>query len=124
MPGFVICLRAQLAARKVMSELTAQKFHPPVMQAGLATSSDRTFWAKVLFPCIAGSAACFVTGLSVSALSALQVITRSRFVAYSAIGLLFGAFVLMFLAAHCMDRRDAAEKLERMEKAKQSGLER
>jgi hypothetical protein len=107
-----------------MSELTVQKFHQPVINGDLQASSDRTFWANALFPCIAGSGACFIAGLSVSALSALHLITRSRFIAYSAIGLLFAAFVLMFLAAHCMDRRDAAEKIERMAEAERSGLNR
>ena len=107
-----------------MSELTVQKFQPPVIEKDFAASSDRTFWANALFPCLAGSAICFFAGLSISALSAVHVITRSRFVAYSAIGLLFGAFILMFLAAHCMDRRDAAEKIERMKEAERYGLRR
>ena len=122
MPGLVISFRAHIARVKFMSELTVQKFHPPMIEQDFAASADRTFWAKALFSCIAGSAAFFVAGLSISALSVLHLIAQSRFLAHSAIGLLFGAFVLMFLAAHCMDRRAAAEKVERMKKADRSGL--
>ena len=93
-----------------------------MIERDLKASADRTFWAKALIPCVVGSATFFIAGLSISALSAFELIKQSRVLAYSAIGLLFGAFVLMFLAAHCMDRRDAAEKVERIAAAELSGL--
>ncbi|MEO8041268.1 MAG: hypothetical protein ABI646_01545 [Acidobacteriota bacterium] len=85
------------------------------------SSASRGFWTALLFPSIVGALVFLLTGLGISALSALHLITASRYMAYSAVGLLFGAFVLMFLAAHCMDRRDAAERSERIERSRQRG---
>jgi hypothetical protein len=53
----------------------------------------------------------------------LGLIATSRLLAYVTIGLLFSAFVLMFLGAHCMDRRDAAERAERIEQSRREGLD-
>ena len=124
MPGPVVYLWAAVLLVEAMRELTVQKLGPPVIERDFTASADRTFWAKALIPCVTGSAACFIAGLSISVLSAFELIAQSRRLAYSAIGLLFGAFVLMFLAAHCMDRRDAAEKIERITEAERTGLTR
>jgi hypothetical protein len=86
------------------------------------TSARRAFWTAAIVPCFTGSATSFVTGFSISVLTVSRLITGSRAVAYWAIGLLFSAFVLMFLGAHCMDRRDAAEKAERIENSRREGL--
>jgi hypothetical protein len=58
----------------------------------------------------------------VSVLSWTGLITASRLLAYSTIGLLFSSFILMFLGAHCLDRRDAAERAERIERSRREGL--
>ncbi|PYT00501.1 MAG: hypothetical protein DMF63_08010 [Acidobacteria bacterium] len=86
------------------------------------TSARRAFWSAAIFPCFVGSAFFFVSGLGVSALTGFGLMSASRFLAYSSVGLLFFAFILMFLGAHCMDRRDAAEKEERIENSRRKGL--
>jgi hypothetical protein len=87
------------------------------------SSASRGFWTALLFPSIVGAVVFLVTGLGISGLSGLGLITASRSLAYSAIGLLLGAFVLMFLGAHCMDRRDAAERSERIERSRERGYD-
>jgi hypothetical protein len=86
------------------------------------TSARRAFWSAAIVPCFAGSAVSFSTGLLVAFLSWSQIIVPSRRFAYVTIGLLFSAFVLMFLGAHCMDRRDAAEKAERLERSRREDV--
>ena len=102
-----------------MRELTLDKTR--LAEFKNASSSAGTFWAAALFPCVAGAAVCMLSGLAISGLSALGLISLSRFGAYSTVTLLFGAFVLMFLGAHCMDRRDAAERSERLERSRGRG---
>jgi len=87
------------------------------------TSARRAFWTAAIVPCFAGSAISLSAGMMVSILSWTGLIHTSRLVAYLAVGLLMAAFVLMFLGAHCMDRRDAAEKAERLEQSRREGLE-
>jgi len=86
------------------------------------TSARRAFWSAPILPCFAGSALVFVAGLGVSLFRAAGLIAGSRGTAYTAIGLLLTSFVLMFLGSHCMDRRDAAEKAERIENIRREGL--
>jgi len=86
------------------------------------TSARRTFWTAAMVPCFAGSGLSLAVGLTLSGLSASGVIHISRLVAYLAVGFLLAAFVLSFLGAHCMDRRDAAEKAERIEQSRREGL--
>ena len=86
------------------------------------TSARRAFWTAAIFPCFAGSAISFAAGMIVSILSWIGLIHTSRMVAYLAVGLLLVAFVLMSFGAHCMDRRDAAEKAERIEQSRREGL--
>ena len=87
------------------------------------TSARRTFWTAAIVPCFTGSGATLAAGMILSALSWSGLVTTSRFLAYSTIGLLFSAFLLMFLGAHCMDRRDAAENAERREQSRREGLD-
>lgn len=87
------------------------------------TSALRAFWTAAIFPCFAGSGISFAAGMIVSILSWTGLIHTSRLVAYLAVGLLLMAFVLMFFGAHCMDRRDAAEKAERIEQSRREGLD-
>jgi len=86
------------------------------------TSARRAFWTAAIVPCFAGSAMTLVAGMIVSVLSWTGLVTTSRLLADFTIGLLFSAFVLMFLGAHCMDRRDAAERAERIERSRREGL--
>jgi hypothetical protein len=86
-------------------------------------SARRSFWSGLLFPCWAGSALSLLLGLGISLLSGAGVIGTSRSMAYMTISLLVAFFVLMFLAAHCMDRRDAAEKAERLYRCRERGYE-
>jgi len=86
------------------------------------TSARRAFWTAVIFPSFVGSGIALAAGMIVSILSWVGLFHTSRLVAYSAVGLLLLAFVLMFLGAHAMDRRDAAEKAERIEKSRREGL--
>jgi hypothetical protein len=85
------------------------------------SSASRGFWTALLFPSVVGAIVFLLAGLGISGASGLGLINASRNLAYSAIGLLLGAFVLMFLGAHCMDRRDAAERSERIERSRQRG---
>ena len=87
------------------------------------TSARRAFWTAAIVPCFTGSGVTLAAGLAVSILSWTGLIHTSRLVAYLAVGLLLAAFVLMFLGAHCMDRRDAAEKAERLEQSRREGLD-
>jgi len=86
-------------------------------------SARRSFWSALLFPTWSLAALALLLGLGISALSFVGIITPSRSLAYTSIGLLFSAFGLMFLAAHALDRRDAAEKEERLERVRQRGYE-
>ena len=86
------------------------------------TSARRAFWTAAIVPCFAGSAMTLVAGMIVSVLSWTGLITASHLLAYSTIGLLFSSFILMFLGAHCLDRRDAAERSERIERSRREGL--
>ena len=86
------------------------------------TSQRRAFWTAAVVVCFAGSAFSLAVGLILSALTWTGLIPTSHLLAYSTIGLLFSAFILMFLGAHAMDRRDAAERTERLEQSRREGL--
>ena len=86
------------------------------------TSARRAFWTAALVPCFAGSAITLSAGMIVSVLSWTGLLTASSVLAYFTIGLLFSSFILMFLGAHCLDRRDAAERAERIERSRREGL--
>jgi len=104
-----------------MRELTVNKAR--ISSFNERSSARRSFWTALLFPSVVGAAVFLLTGLGISGLSGLGLLTASRPIAYWAIGLLLGSFVLMFLAAHCMDRRDAAERSERIERSRQRGYD-
>src|SRR4051812_4356787 len=87
-----------------------------------STSARRAFWSAAIVPCFAGSAVTLGAGMAVSINSWSGLIAPSRSLAYLTIGSIFSAFILMFLGAHCMDRRDAAEKSERLERRRREGL--
>lgn len=76
-----------------------------------------------MVPCFAGSAIALAAGMMVSVLSWSGLIETSHSLAYSTIGLLFSAFILVFLGSHCMDRRDAAERAEQIERTRYVAVE-
>jgi len=108
------------SASKVMREMTVKQSR--VLGVADGPSASRKFWTALLIPCLAGGALFLLVGLGISGLTALGLITGSRVTAYSAVALIFGAFISMFLAAHCMDRRDAADKVERLERCRREGF--
>lgn len=86
------------------------------------TSARRTFWTAAIVPCFAGSGMALAASMTVSILSWSGLVHTSRLTAYFAVVALLAAFALTFLGAHCMDRRDAAEKAERLERSRREGL--
>ena len=108
------------SASKVMREMTVKQSR--VLGVADGPSASRTFWTALLIPALVGGAFFLLVGLGISVVSAVGLIHPSRSIAYSAIALIFGAFISMFLAAHCMDRRDAADKAERLERCRREGF--
>ncbi|HKP69538.1 MAG TPA: hypothetical protein VJV05_09655 [Pyrinomonadaceae bacterium] len=73
-------------------------------------------WLWLLILAIVGSAGCLLSGLAISILAAVHVLESSHKLAYVAVALLSGFFLLMFLASHSMDRLAAKERSARIEK--------
>jgi len=73
-------------------------------------------WLWLLLLAVVGSAGCLLLGLGISILAAVHVLEPSHRLAYLAVALLSGFFLLMFLASHCMDRLAKKERSDRIEK--------
>jgi len=73
-------------------------------------------WLWLLLLAIVGSAACLLSGLGISILAVIGVLVPSPFLAYSTVALLLAFFLLVFVAAHCMDRLAAKDRSARMER--------
>ena len=96
-----------------MKSFTIEKaafIHEEPLQA-----TSRSFWSTVLLLTALGSVACLVAGLLISLLTWVDLIPPTPYTAYLTVALLIGSFVLIFFAAHSMDRAAAADKAERIE---------
>jgi hypothetical protein len=76
----------------------------------LPKGAVRTFWVLTAFTGFFGSAVLMALGLTVSALSALDVIAPSHGSGYAAVILLSSSFIFAFLGAHSLDRLSAPEE--------------
>ena len=78
-------------------------------------SARRSKWPVLLIICVFGGMTCLLTGLMISLVTALGLIRGSHIYAYITVAALLGFFILMFLAAHAMDRWAGEEKARRRE---------
>lgn len=82
------------------------KFAGSLARGTAKRTSGRSKWPVVAAAGLGGSVLFFMVGLLVSAATWLGLIASSRFLASVDVAILLVGFLLAFLGAHAMDRRD------------------